>query len=77
MKTHTFYITEAQRNNLTNYLGLVASKLREEMHSDNPLQSEHEYERWIADAEGLQALFEFRGSTPLQRSEDTADKVEK
>ena len=62
MKIHTFYLTEAQRNNTGNFLGLVASKLREEKHSESPLQSDGEYDRWIEDAEKLQAIFE-RGAS--------------
>ncbi len=62
MRTHTFYLTEVQRNNTASFLGLVASKLREEKHSEKPLQSDEEYDRWIADAEKLEAIFE-RGAS--------------
>lgn len=60
MKTHTFYLTEAQRNNTAYYLGLVSTKLREEKHSDTPLTSDREYDRMIEGADGLQALFELK-----------------
>ena len=76
MKTHTFYVNEAQRNNLVNYLGLAICKLREEMNSDTPLQSEREYEHWIADAESIQAFFELHGSASLPSSDETGEKIE-
>lgn len=74
MKTHTFYLTEAQRNNLCNYLGIGISKLREERHSVNPLQSDQAYARWIADAEQIQAIFEFQGSGGTKTLEETTNE---
>jgi len=68
MKTHTFYLDEAQRNNTAYYLGVASMKLREEKHSDNPLTSERDYDRMIADADALQNLFELRGSASTIQS---------
>ena len=64
MRTHTFYLTEAQRSNVAWYLGLSASKLREEMHRINLQETHEDYQRMINDAEKLQRFFEIsRGST--------------
>ena len=55
-KIHTFYLTEAQRNNAAYLLGVAASKLREEKHGSG----NGELDWMITDAENLQSFFELR-----------------
>lgn len=61
MKIHTFYLTDAQRNNTAYLLGVASSKLREERNTPSLSKtSPASYDRMLKDCEILEAVFDLR-----------------